>query len=69
MKLITKFGTNAIFDSQKRNIKTSVLEQIAKDTKKQPEAIPSCFARSGSIALLDLEFVANFQTMGDLNYQ
>jgi len=31
MKLITKFGTNAIFDSEKQEIKKSVLEQIAKD--------------------------------------
>ena len=31
MKLIAKFGTNAIFDSKKEKIRNFVLEQIAKD--------------------------------------
>lgn len=34
MKLITKFGTNAIFDSEKKEIKKQILEQIAKDASK-----------------------------------
>ncbi|MFA7708213.1 MAG: hypothetical protein WCX73_04650 [Candidatus Pacearchaeota archaeon] len=33
MKLITKLGTNVIFDSAKQEIKTPILEQLAKDAQ------------------------------------
>jgi glutamate 5-kinase len=60
MKLITKLGTSAIFDSEKKEIKTYVLEQLAKDVsefiKQENEII---IVTSGAVGLGKAKLNAN----------